>query len=355
MPATRPGRNPGSAYELPAPPARSPLATLGDQVAQLAQRASPTLLSIRTLRPGRSQLGGGSGVRISQPGSERAGLALTNAHVVRGATAVEAVLADGTTRIASVLGQDAATDLALLRIEDADHLESMELGDSNAARIGDVAIAMGSPYGPSQTVTLGIISALGRTLGSQARGRPLEGLIQTDALLNPGCTGGPLLDAEGSLLGITTAILHGSHGMCFAVPSRTAEFVVNQLREHGRVHRAFLGLTLEEISLPAPLAERLSLGSTRALAVRSIERRSPAEAAGLQPGDLLLYFEGKRIETISDLHCQLSSTRIGRHCSFELLRDGEFCAATLTPSERPEVLLGHSRGPSRPAPWTPGS
>ncbi len=327
---------------------RSLLGAFSDQVADLVECASPAILSIRTLRPGRSQLGGGSGVRI---GTE--GLALTNSHVVRGATAVEAVLADGTSRIASVRGQDPATDLALLQIEDAYPLGTLELGDSNAARVGDTVIAIGSPFGLSQTVTLGIISALGRTLPSQARGRPLEGMIQTDALLNPGNSGGPLLNAEGAIVGINTAILHGSQGLCFAVPARTATFVVAQLRDYGRVRRAFLGLGLEEVLLPKPLVERLSLGTSRALAVCSTERHSPADSAGLRRGDLLLFFEGERIETTSDLHRRLDGAAIGRRCAIELLRDGELRGETLTPTELPEALLGHPRGPGRPASWTP--
>ena len=303
------------------------LRTLSDEVAAVADRAGCAVLHVQTIR-GRGRLAGGSGVVISADG-----LALTNSHVVHGATGIEAEIADGRTVIADLVGDDPATDIAVLRLA-ATGLEPIKLADSNALRVGDFVIAMGSPFGLARTVTLGIVSALGRTLPSQDQGRPMEGIIQTDAPLNPGNSGGPLLDVEGRVVGINTAIILGGQGVAFAVPSNTASFVAGEILAHGRVRRAFLGIHGEEILLPAPLARRLDRKDPRAVAVHAVEQGSPAAAAGLRPRDVVLGFRGEPLMTVADLHRRLDAKTIGADVPLDILREGTAVRLTVRPRER---------------------
>lgn len=304
------------------------LRTLSDEVAALADRAGCAVLHIQTIRDGRGQLAGGSGVIISSDG-----LALTNSHVVHGASGIEAECADGRTVIADLVGEDPATDIAVLRLA-ATGLEPIKLADSNNLRVGDFVVAMGSPFGLARTVTLGIVSALGRTLPSQDQGRPMEGIIQTDAPLNPGNSGGPLLDVQGQVVGINTAIILGGQGVAFAVPSNTASFVAGEILAHGRVRRAFLGIHGEEILLPGPLARRLDRKDPRAVAVHAVEEGSPAAAAGLGPRDVILGFRGEPVTTVADLHRRLDAKAIGAELPLDVLRDGASVRLTVRPRER---------------------
>jgi len=304
------------------------LRTLSDEVAALADRAGCALLHVQTIRDGRGRLAGGSGVVISPQG-----LALTNSHVVHGATGIEAEIADGRTVIADLVGDDPATDIAVLRLA-ATGLEALKLADSNALRVGDLVVAMGSPFGLARTVTLGIVSALGRTLPSQDQGRPMEGIIQTDAPLNPGNSGGPLLDIEGRVVGINTAIVLGGQGLAFAVPSNTASFVAGEIIAHGRVRRAFLGIQGEEILLPAPLARRLDRKDARAIAVHAVDEGSPAAATGLRPGDVVLGFRGEPVATVADLHRRLDAHAIGADLPLDVLRGGAAVRLSVRPRER---------------------
>ena len=308
------------------------LQTLSDDVAAVAERLGPAVLHVRTLQTGRNRLGGGSGVRIAPDG-----LALTNAHVLEGATAVEAELADGATVLADVVGSDPWTDLALLRVPAGDAAGEpapfAELADSNAVRVGDAAIAVGSPFGLARTVTLGIVSALGRTLPSPRGGRRIEGVIQTDALLNPGNSGGPLAGADGRVIGINTALHPGGQGLCFAVPSNTASFVAGELACHGRVRRAWLGIAAEEVLLPAALARGLGIDPARGVAVLQVERGSPAAAAGLRRGDVLVRFAGTPVQTVADLHRLLDAGAIGASLPLELVRGGQLVLLDARPVE----------------------
>jgi S1-C subfamily serine protease len=305
----------------------SPLRSLSDDIARLVERVGPAVLHVRTLRSGRRPLGGGSGVLISPDG-----LALTNAHVVRHATAVEAELADGQSSLVDVIGEDPLTDLAVLRVAAPDPGGYAELGDSNQLRVGDIAVAVGSPFGLARTVTLGIVSALGRTLPGEG-GRRIEGVIQTDALLNPGNSGGPLLDCEGRVIGINTAIQLGAQGLCFAVPSNTARFALGEILRHGRVRRAWLGVGAEEVLLPTALARRLGLATSRGVAVREVAPGSPAERAGLLAGDVLLALDSLPIESVPDLHRRLDGEAIGRAARIEILRGAERRELEILPAE----------------------
>jgi S1-C subfamily serine protease len=304
------------------------LKTLSDEVAALADRAGPSVLHVQTLREGRTPLAGGSGVIISPDG-----LAVTNSHVVHGATGIEVECSDGHTALADLVGDDPATDIAVIRVA-ATGLEPLKLADSNALRVGDFVVAMGSPFGLARTVTLGIVSALGRTLPSQDQGRMMEGIIQTDAPLNPGNSGGPLLDMQGNVVGINTAIVLGGQGLAFAVPANTASFVAGEILAHGRVRRAFLGIQGAEVLIPGPLARRLGRKETRAVAVHAVEPGSPAAAAGVRPRDVVLSFRGEPVTTIADLHRRLDANAIGADVPLEVLRDSNAVRLTVRPRER---------------------
>jgi S1-C subfamily serine protease len=305
------------------------LRSLSDEVAAVVDRIGPAVLHIRAIRE-RGPLAGGSGVLIAPDG-----YALTNSHVVHGAAGIEAELGDGRTVLADVVGDDPATDLALLRLAATDRLPFAPLGDSNALRVGDFVIALGSPFGLARTVTAGIVSALGRSLRSELEGRPIEDVIQTDAPLNPGNSGGPLCDAEGRVVGINTAIFFPAQGLCFAVPARTAAFVTSEILAHGRVRRAYLGVGIEAVLLPAHLAREQGLASARGVAVRSVEKGSPAAAAGLRRGDVVVGLAGKPVESVGDLHRLLDRDAIGARLELEVLRDVRKLRLTVRPGEVP--------------------
>jgi len=307
------------------------LNSLSDEVASIVETVSPAVVHVRAIgiagRGGRAGSASGSGVIVSAQGE-----VLTNSHVVRGAAGVEAELADGRTLIADVAGDDPATDLALLRLSGPAPLPHVPLGDSNVLRVGDFAIAVGSPLGLARTVTLGIVSALGRTLRGEG-GRAIEGVIQTDAPLNPGNSGGPLLDGSGRVVGINTAIVLGAQGLCFAVPSNTASFVLSEFRSHGRVRRAWLGIAGEEVLVPGPVAQREGLAAPRGVLVRGVEPESPAARAGLRTGDILVALGGKPVTSVADLHRALSSDAIGAEHSVGLLRSGARIHVRVRPNE----------------------
>ena len=301
--------------------------------ANVVEAVSPAVLRVRTLQPGRNRLGGGSGFLVTPDG-----YALTNSHVVRGATAVEAELADGTTRLADVVGDDPATDLAVLRVETGHAGAFLELSDSNELRVGEVVLAIGSPFGLARTVTLGIVSALGRTLGPGGSsggppgGRTIEGVIQTDALLNPGNSGGPLTNAAGGTVGINTAVHLGGPGICFAIPANTGAHVLSEILRHGRVRRAFLGIGVEEVLLPGSTARSLGL-EPRGVAVRSVVSGGPAARAGLRPGDVLVALGHDEVRTVSDLLRLLNGEVLGSRLRLAFVRDGELVERFAFPVE----------------------
>jgi S1-C subfamily serine protease len=308
------------------------LSSLADEVEGVVERVGPAVLHVRALAGASARRGpglaSGSGVIVTPDG-----YALTNSHVVHGSAGIEVELADGSTQLADLAGDDPATDLAVLRVPVATAaLPHAQLGDSNTLRVGDVVIAVGSPFGLTRTVTLGIVSALGRTLAGQA-GRAIEGVIQTDASLNPGSSGGPLLDHAARVVGVNTAIVLGGQGLCFAVPSNTAAFVLAEILQHGRVRRARLGLHLEEILLPRAVARAAGRATQRGVVVRGVQPGSPAERAGLVQGDVLVELDGLTIESVADLHRELNRERIGREVELGFLRAGQRKGATIRPEE----------------------
>jgi S1-C subfamily serine protease len=320
------------------------LHSLSAEVAALVERARPAVLHIHTLSARRRGIGSGSGFLCGPDG-----LALTNHHVIRGADAVEATTADGGTALVDVLGVDAASDLALLRLPGGAAMPHLELGDSARLRVGDFAVAIGAPHGLSHTVTAGIVSALGRTLRSEVEGRSIEDVIQTDVPLNPGSSGGPLIDASGRAVGINTALFFPAQGLCFAVPASTAAYVVRELLAHGRVLRAWLGIAVEGVELPAAWVAARGARSPRALAVRSVDPRGPAAAAGVRPGDVILRIDGRPVHHVADLYAVLDRSAVGREMPLAALRGGREEQLVVRPVE-----LRDGPGPGQPAGPGPG-
>ena len=272
--------------------------------------------------------GAGSGFLITPDG-----YLLTNHHVAEGKGAITATLDDGSEHAAERLGDDADTDLALLRIGSAAPLPHLQLGDSQALRVGQVVVAIGNPQGLSQTVTTGVVSALGRSLRAR-NGRLIEGVIQTDAALNPGNSGGPLLDTRATVVGVNTALVAGAQALCFAVPSDTARWVVSELLRHGRVRRAFLGIAAETVALPRRTMLHHGLPAASAVAVNQVLAEGPARRAGLAAGDRIVRVDEAATPDVDALHRLLGGERVGREVRVELLRGTRKLALPMVPAAR---------------------
>jgi S1-C subfamily serine protease len=286
------------------------------------ERAGPAVVHIAAGR------GTGSGVVVSPDG-----LILTSAHVVQGASTLGIATPERRRFAARVIGADPDTDLALLRAETDAALPAAELGDSRALRPGQVAIAIGNPLGFSSTVTAGVVSAVGRTLPARG-GRPVEDLIQTDAALNPGNSGGALVDSRGVVIGVNTAVIAGAQGLCFAVAASTAQLVLGQLVRFGRVRRAALGLSGQREAVPRRFARAHGLAQDRGVLVAEVVPGGPAARAGIDRGDLLLALGGETVQGVDDLLRWLSAERVGEAAEALLLRRGDLRRLRLVPGER---------------------
>ncbi|HUP02070.1 MAG TPA: trypsin-like peptidase domain-containing protein [Gemmatimonadota bacterium] len=269
------------------------------------------------------------------------GFALTNSHVVQGATEFEVTLPDGRATGATLIGDDPDTDTAVLRVQ-GDGLPAARLGDSRRLRVGQLVIAIGSPLGFRSTVTAGVVSALGRTLRS-VTGRLIDDVIQTDAALNPGNSGGPLVTARGEVVGINTAVIMPAQGICFAVGSNTVESVVGQLLRHGRVKRGYLGVVGQNVPLHPGSARRHELAGTGGVLVQSLEEEGPASRAGVRAGDIIVAFDGRPVLGIDDLHRMLLEERIGVASPITVLRHGIKREMTVVPSEPSRGLFSAAR------------
>jgi S1-C subfamily serine protease len=269
--------------------------------------------------------GAGSGVIFTPDG-----LVLTNHHVVHGAAKPEVILPDGRALRADVIGQDAGTDLAVLRVDAT--LPFARFGDSRRVRVGQVAIAIGNPYGFQHTVTSGVISALGRSLRSHS-GRLIDDIIQTDAALNPGNSGGPLVTTRGEVIGINTAMIRPAQGLCFAIGINTARFVASRLIRDGRIRRAYIGIAGQNIDVPRSLARANSLAVSSAVRVASVEKGSPAAAAGLAAGDILVAFGDVAVTGVDDLHRVLGEEQIQRTVDITVIRGGHRHVVAVSPVE----------------------
>jgi S1-C subfamily serine protease len=291
-------------------------------VTGVVNRVGPAVVHIRVKKQMRARSrtvpdemqGSGSGVIITPDG-----YIVTNSHVVEGTDATEVSLADGSTYPAELVGQDPATDLAVLRIS-ASGLPIARLGDSDKLRAGQMAIAIGNPLGFQSTVTAGVISALGRSLRSRS-GRLIENIIQTDAALNPGNSGGPLVDSRGLVIGINTAIIQFAQGICFAIPVNTVRWVVSLLIREGKVVRGFLGISGQTVPLPVRVTRYFHLPHNTGVQVMGVTPNSPAHSAGLREGDVIISLGEKPTATIDDIHRFLTREAIGKRVEITVLRD----------------------------------
>jgi S1-C subfamily serine protease len=277
--------------------------------------------------------GAGSGVIVAPDG-----LVLTNSHVIHHTTRTTITLPDGRTRRADAVGDDPDTDLAVVRLEvlGGESVPWARFGDSRSLRVGQIAIAIGNPFGFHHSVTAGVVSALGRSLRARS-GRLMDDVIQTDAALNPGNSGGPLVTTRGEVIGINTAMILPAQGLCFAIASNTARFVAGRLIRDGKIRRSYIGVAGQNVPIPRAVARANQLAVSSAVLVASVEPKSPAAAAGLREGDLILGFAGQAITGIDDLHRRLTDDHIGVAVPLMVLRANERRYVTVIPGESRQV------------------
>jgi S1-C subfamily serine protease len=293
-----------------------------------AERVSPSVVKIEARPEKRREGGTGSGFIFTPDG-----FILTNSHVVQPGGQLRVTLSDGRRLEGSLAGDDPATDLAVLRIS-ADDLTPAELGDSRALKVGNLAIAIGNPFGFSCTVTAGVVSALGRSLRS-VTGRLMDDIIQTDAALNPGNSGGPLVNSRGEVIGVNTATILPAQGICFAIAVNTARFVAVRLIRDGRIRRAYLGIGGQTVPLPRKVVRFHTLTSGHGVLVLSVEPGGAGEIAGLREGDVIINLGDEIVAGVDDLQRLLTESRVGTMTPVRLLRGSELISLNTTPLESP--------------------
>jgi len=302
-------------------------------VVSVVESVGPAVVSItvgrRQDRQEADQAGAGSGVIIAPDG-----YILTNDHVVRNSKNLRVRLTDGTSLSAALIGKDPATDLAVIRANSA-YLPSSILGSSHRLRVGQLVIAMGNPFGFQSTVSTGVVSALGRVLRS-TRGRLIENIIQHTAPLNPGNSGGPLVDSSGKVVGINTAIIAMAQGIGFSIPANTAKWVVSQILTHGRVRRGFLGIAARQRLMDRRIVRFHGLDINYAVEVLSVESQGPAGLADLRVGDLIVAINGSDVQSVDDLHRFLSDWPIGQPVDIDIVRGQRRRVLMIVPKEAVE-------------------
>src|SRR5580704_17946302 len=295
---------------------------------------SPSVVNIEVHQAGgrtrsgepRERRGGGSGFVFTPDG-----LILTNSHVVHDAKRIEVTLADGRRMPASSIGDDLASDLAVVRVDEPG-LTAAALGDSQQLRVGQLVVAIGNPYGFQSTVTAGVVSALGRSLRSYS-GRLIDDVIQTDAALNPGNSGGPLVDSAGRVVGVNTATILPAQGICFAIGINTAKFVASRLLRDGRIRRSFIGVSAQTVPVHRRVVRFYDLPKETGVVVLSVEEKSPAQHAGVREGDVIVALEGHPVAGVDDLHRVLTDVRVGVSCWLTVLRRTEKLELKIVPEE----------------------
>jgi S1-C subfamily serine protease len=326
-----------SPLDLPLAPAALPAAVpdaglldaYSTAVTAAVAKVAPAVAHVRVERakaPRGAREGSGSGFVITPDG-----YLVTNSHVAGGASALEVTLPDGRTASATIVGDDPHSDLAVLKVGAGD-LAWCRFGDSGAVKVGQIAIVIGSPYGFQHTVTAGIVSALGRSMRAQT-GRMLDNILQTDASLNPGNSGGPLVDSGGNVIGVNTAVILPAQGLCFAIGSSTAERVAIALIREGRVRRAYLGVGGQTLALPRRIVRHFGLVRESGVRIESIEESSPAASADLHRGDVIIALDGQPIATVDDLQRLLVGDTIGRTIEIRVVRRDRVLDLPLTPRE----------------------
>jgi S1-C subfamily serine protease len=303
-------------------------------VTRAVEKVSPSVVNIEVHQSVRSRRraepqerrGGGSGFIFTPDG-----LILTNSHVVHDASRIEVTVADGRKLPARTIGDDSATDLAVIQIDGAG-LVAAALGDSQALRVGQLVMAIGSPYGFQSTVTAGVVSALGRSLRSYS-GRRIEDVIQTDASLNPGNSGGPLVASDGRVVGVNTATILPAQGICFAIGINTAKFVASRLLRDGRIRRSYIGVSAQTAPIHRRLVRYYDLSKETGVVVLWSEPNSPAQRAGLREGDVIVALEGQAVAGVDDLHRVLSDVRAGMRAELAVLRGTEKLTLAVVPEE----------------------
>ena len=302
-----------------------------------AEKVSPSVVyieieqAVRSRRPNvpgmpQERRGSGSGFIFTPDG-----FILTNSHVVHGAKKIEVTLSDGHKHVADLIGDDPDTDLAVIRIN-APNLVPAQLGDAQKIRVGQLVVAIGNPYGFQYSVTAGVVSALGRSLRAQS-GRLMDAVIQTDAALNPGNSGGPLINSRGEVIGVNTAMIMPAQGICFATSIDTAKFVASRLIRDGKVSRSYIGLAGQNVPLPRRIVRYYNLAFESGIFVISFENESPARKGGLREGDIIIGFDDRPIAGIDDLHKLLTEERIGKKSLLTLVRGVDKLTIEVTPEE----------------------
>jgi S1-C subfamily serine protease len=299
-------------------------------VTSVAESVSPSVVRIQAEME-RGPGGGGSGFVFTPDG-----FILTNSHVVHGASRLKVWTPDSGEFTAQLIGEDPDTDLALLRIDPRvdSPLHAVKLGDSRKIRVGQLVVAIGNPYGFQYTVTAGVVSALGRSLRSQS-GRSIEDVIQTDAALNPGNSGGPLVNAQGEVIGVNTATIRPAQGLCFAISINTAQFIASKLIREGVVRRSYIGVQAQTAGLNRTIARHYELQAASGALVLAAEPKSPAAKAGLLEGDVIVALDGEPVEGVDVLHRLLTEERIGAPTKFTVLRGSKRLELKVVPEMRP--------------------
>ena len=303
-----------------------------------AERVSPSVVYIEVQQP----VSGRRGNDRNQPREARGsgsgfvftpdGFILTNSHVVHGAAKIEVTITDGSKYHADLIGDDPDTDLAVIRIN-APNLVPAHLGESQHVRVGQLVLAIGNPYGFQYSVTAGVVSALGRSLRARS-GRLMDAVIQTDAALNPGNSGGPLVNSRGEVIGVNTAMILPAQGICFATSIETAKFVASRLIRDGKVSRSYIGLAGQNVPVPRRIVRFYNLAVESGILVVSFEENSPGRKAGLREGDLIIGFDGRPTAGIDDLHKLLTEERIGHKASMLVIRGTQKLELEVVPEEK---------------------